>query len=318
MYISTYHDCTRNNVPNTCKNDHQSRKRFYADYGGPSRGHGLCEHELTEVDVSEYNERVATVALDMVDAIRERLEKHQVDHGEYRAAWSWLMGLAESGEVPLFLDVFFEAEVERNTYDGKPGSQGAVQGPFYVEDAPELTRPPFVLPMRADEAGEPMVLTGRLLTLSGTPLAGATVDMWQAGNDGSYSGFVGDVPKHNLRGRMTTDADGRFRVRTIRPAPYRIPYGGPTGEFLTMVGRHPWRPAHFHFTLSAQGHEPLTTQLYFHGDEWLEGQGDVVGAVKDSLIIDVKQVSDEATAAEFGLPVQHLAAEYEFMLRPAR
>jgi catechol 1,2-dioxygenase len=267
--------------------------------------------------VSEYNERVATVAGDILDAIRMQLEKHQINHAEYRAAWSWLIGLAQSGEVPLFLDVFFEAAVERITYDGAPGSQGTVEGPYYLDDAPELTTRPYVLPMRDDEIGEPIVVTGRVLGLNGAPVAGATVDMWQAGHDGTYSGFVGDAPRYNLRGRMTTDAGGTFQVRTIRPAPYQIPHSGPTGGFLAMTGRHAWRPAHFHFTLRADDHEPLITQLYFRGDPWLDGQGDVVNAVKDSLVIDVQQVTDEAAAAEFNLPVQHLAADYEFVLRPA-
>jgi catechol 1,2-dioxygenase len=257
------------------------------------------------------------VAGDILDAIRERMEKHAVNHAEYRAAWAWLIELARSGEVPLFLDVFFEAAVERVTHDGEPGSQGTVQGPYYLDDAPELTVRPYVMPMRADEPGAPMLFTGRVLSLGGTPVAGATVDMWQAGQDGTYSGFVGDAPPRNLRGRMTTEADGTFRVRTIRPAPYQIPHAGPTGAFLAMIGRHAWRPAHFHFTLGADGHEPLTTQLYFRGDPWLDGPGDVVGAVKDSLIVEVEEATDEAAAVEFGLPARYLATDYEFVLRPA-
>ena len=267
--------------------------------------------------MSEYHERVGTVACDILDAIRERLEKHAVTHEEYRAAWAWLIELAGSGEVPLFLDVFFEAAVERITHDGKPGSQGTVQGPYYLEDAASLTERPYVMPMRADEPGDSILFTGRVRGLDGTPLSGVAVDMWQAGHDGTYSGFVGDAPPRNLRGRMITDADGTFRVRTILPAPYQIPHAGPTGAFLAMLGRHSWRPAHFHFMLDGDAYEPLTTQLYFRGDPWLHGQGDVVGAVKDSLIIDIEEATDEAAAAEFGLPVQHLATSYEFVLRPA-
>jgi catechol 1,2-dioxygenase len=267
--------------------------------------------------VSEYSERVATVAGEILDTIRERLEKHQVTHAEYRAAWAWFIELANSGEVPLFLDVFFENVVERITYDGKPGSAGTVEGPYYLGDAPELTERPYVLPMRPDEPGDQFVLTGRVLSLDGTPVAGARVDMWQAASDGTYSGFVAGVPRDNLRGWMTTDADGRFRVRTIQPAPYQVPHDGPTGVFLNSIGRHAWRPAHFHFHLTADGHEELTTQLYFRGDPWLTGQGDVANAVKDALIVDIAQVSDEATGAEFGVPAQHLAVDYEFVLRPA-
>ncbi len=267
--------------------------------------------------MTDFNERVAQVGPDILNAIDEQLVKHQVTHGEYRAAWKWLMGLAAAGEVPLFLDVFFESTVERITYDGKPGSQGTVEGPYRIDDTPELTERPYVLPMRPDEPGDPMVFSGRVRDLDGAPLPGVTVDMWQAGNDGTYSGFVGDAPRTNLRGRMLTDENGKFTVRTIRPAPYQIPNSGPTGEFLDMIGRHSWRPAHFHFVLDAPGHEELTTQLYFRGGEWLDGEGDVVDGVKDSLLIDVEPGADPELAAEFGLAGPYHMAEYTFVLRPA-
>lgn len=266
--------------------------------------------------MAEFNERVAQVGPDILRAIEEQLVKHQVSHSEYRAAWRWLMGLAASGEVPLFLDVFFEATVERLTYDGKPGSQGAVEGPYHLDDAPLLTSRPYVLPMRADEPGEPMVFTARVVGLDGAPLPGALIDMWQAGNDGTYSGFVGDAPRTNLRGRLHADEHGEFAVRTIRPAPYQIPNSGPTGEFLDMIGRHSWRPAHFHFIITAEGHDPLTTQLYFRGGDWLEGEGDVVGAVKDALLIDVVPGTDTALAATFDLG-EYQFADYTFTLRAA-
>lgn len=265
--------------------------------------------------MADYDERVATVATEILSAVQERLEKHQVTHSEYRAAWRWLIGLAESGEVPLFLDVFFESVVERLTHDGKPGSPGTVQGPYHLPDAQLLDGDPLVLPMRDDEPGTPMIFTGTLCALDGTPMRGALVDMWQAGNDGTYSGFVGDAPAGNLRGRIRTGADGTFQVRTIRPAPYQIPHSGPTGEFLSMIGRHAWRPAHFHFIITADGYEPLITQLYFSGDQWLE-DGDVVGAVKDSLVIDVRDGTDESQAARFGISGPHQVAEYDFVLRP--
>ncbi|SFC19602.1 dioxygenase [Streptomyces aidingensis] len=266
--------------------------------------------------MAAYDERVATVVPDILDAVQERLEKHKVTHEEYRAAWRWLTGLAASGEVPLFLDVFFEAVVERLGTEGRPGSAGTVQGPYHVPDAVLLTGQPYILPMREDEPGEPMLFTGRVTDLDGAPLAGVLVDMWQAGNDGTYSGFVGDAPEGNLRARLHTGEDGTFTVRTIRPAPYRIPDSGPTGELLGMLGRHTWRPAHFHFILTADGREPLTTQLYFRGDPWLD-EGDVVGAVKDSLVIDVREGTDREAAARAGLDGPHLAADYAFTLRPA-
>lgn len=261
----------------------------------------------------EQNERVTKVALDIIEAVQDRLAAHDVTHQEYRTAWAWLMGLAESGEVPLFLDVFFESIVERNTFDGVAGSEHALQGPYYLEDHEVLSRP-YCLPMRDDEPGEAMVFTGVVKDLAGNGIGGVTVDTWQSANDGTYSGFVPDVPRGNLRGIMTTAADGSFRFSTIKPVPYRIPHDGPTGEFLEMTGLHPWRPAHFHFTITADGYKPLTTQIYFRNDEIIDGIGDITNGVKDSLIVDIGQGSDPTVASEHGIGPSYLVAEAAFVL----
>ena len=83
-----------------------------------------------------------------------------------------------------------------------------------------------------------------------------------------------------------------------------------------MLGRHTWRPAHLHFTISAPGHEPLITQLYFADGPWLDGDGDVVGAVKDDLVVEVKDSIPAATQQAFGLPAATSYCEYSFVLRP--
>jgi catechol 1,2-dioxygenase len=229
----------------------------------------------------------------------------------------WIRELVDAREVPLFLDNFFERTVEQVTHDGLPGSEGSLQGPYYRSGAPLLTEKPYLIPMRPDEPGTPTVFTGRVVDLQGRPIAGALVDLWHAGNDGTYSGFVGDAPLYNLRAKMYTDDNGAFEIRTIRPAPYQIPTSGPTGRYLEMINRHAWRPAHFHFKLSAPGFADLTTQTYFEGDPWLQGDGDVSGGVKDSLIIELHQSDDEDTAKTYGIATPFTAASYTFSLRPA-
>jgi catechol 1,2-dioxygenase len=267
--------------------------------------------------MTDRNERVSQVAPLILDAIQTELVKYQVSHAEYRQVCAWLGELAVSGELPLFLDVFFESVVERITFEGRPGSEGTVQGPYYLPSAPEITRIPLVLSMREAEPGVPTIFKGCVQDTKGQALPQAEVELWQAGNDGTYSGFVGDAPANNLRGRMYTDSDGAFVVRTVRPAPYEIPKAGPTGAFLSMVGRPAWRPAHFHFKVSARGFDTLTTQLYLKDDPLLGDDGDVVGAVKDSLIIESLPGKDQSLAAAFGIEGEHEIAEYTFRLRPA-
>jgi catechol 1,2-dioxygenase len=266
--------------------------------------------------VAEYNERVAKFWAAMQSAVSEVIYREHVTHDEYGQAIVWIRGLIDAREAPMFIDNFFENVVERSTYAGVPGSEGTVQGPYYKANAPMLTTKPFVMPMRPDEPGEPMVLRGQVLDLDHQPIEGALIDLWHAGNDGTYSSFVGDVPPMNLRARFRTDAQGRYSIRTIRPAPYQIPTGGPVGQFLQMIGRHAWRPAHFHMKISADGYHPLTTQVFFRGGQWLnDGEGDVSSAVKESLILDVVDDHNEETAQAYGLSVPFLSTTYTVQLR---
>jgi catechol 1,2-dioxygenase len=186
-----------------------------------------------------------------------------------------------------------------------------VLGPFHMVDSPprELGGSISLAP-----GGEPTVVTGRVLSVDGTPLAGALVDVWQADDEGFYDVQRPDeVPDRNLRGLFTTDDDGRFWFRTILPAAYPIPDDGPVGELLTATGRHPWRPAHIHFIAGAAGHAPLTTHIFVAGSPYLDS--DAVFGVKDSLIIDFAQVDDPAEGARNGVGVPFRHAHVELRLR---
>ncbi|MGH2721511.1 MAG: catechol 1,2-dioxygenase, partial [Actinomycetota bacterium] len=121
------------------------------------------------------------------------------------------------------------------------------------------------------------------------------------------------VPDYNLRGRIKTDEDGRYEVRTVLPSPYEIPKTGATGKLLHALGRHAFRPGHIHFKVSCGNFRPLTTQLYFEGDPWLGS--DVVGAVKSSLVMPLEKRDDEIGSPPLGGP--YIACAYDFVLSPA-
>lgn len=157
-----------------------------------------------------------------------------------------------------------------------------VLGPFYVEGAP-------LLPMGSDigaktRGGEPTVVTGRVLDDAGQPIAGATLDVWQTAPNGLYDVQDAQQPELNLRGRFMTSADGAFHFRTVKPVSYPVPTDGPVGRMLLALGRHPYRPAHLHFIVSAPGFETLTTHIFVRGDRYLDS--DAVFGVKDALIVD--------------------------------
>lgn len=178
-------------------------------------------------------------------------------------------------------------------------TESTVEGPFHMVDSP-----PRALGDSIDEAGrggEPCLVTGRVEDADGRPVAGASVDVWQADGDGFYDvQRPGEVPERNLRGLFTADEEGRFWFRTIVPRHYAIPADGPVGGLLKAVGRHPNRAAHIHVEVSAPGIRRLTTHLFVAGSPYLDS--DAVFGVKESLIRTFARVDDPVRAAEHGLP----------------
>lgn len=248
-------------------------------------------------------QRVAAVVDALLDGVRCALREHQVSYAEYNAAKAWLMQVGESGEWPLFLDVFIEHVVEEIAAGARRCTKGTILGPFHLPNQTRLNSP-ATLPMRTSERGERLLLTGQVRDLDGNALAGAEVDIWQADADGYYAGFAAGVPEGNLRAVVVTDAEGRFAITTVKPASYQIPTDGPTGALISAAGWHPWRPAHLHLIVRAAGHHEIVSQLYFAGDEWLDS--DIASATKPELILS-------PVAGLDGM----LHAEYDFVLEPA-
>jgi catechol 1,2-dioxygenase len=251
--------------------------------------------------------RVLEVVAPVIEMIREQIRTQRVTYDEWHSAIRYMMELADAGEIPLAMDVFFEATVDAVSNAGRPSSSSAIEGPYYVPGAP-LLQPPCVMPQRPDEPGEPLVFTGQVNAADGTPLAGVLLDVWHADANvpGTYSNCHPGQPDFNLRGRLYTDLDGRFELRTIKPAPYPIPDQGPTGTLLNALGRHSWRPAHIHIKASAKGYYPLTTQVYFADGEFLDS--DSASAVKDELILPLDRTGLGRDS--------HLVLRYELRLEP--
>lgn len=234
---------------------------------------------------TKTNTRLEVIFTDVLDSLLGIIRKHQVTWEEYRAATTRLTEAGAQGyEIPLMLDVFLSQTVDDVNFAAQGGTESNVEGPFYVPDAQLLERP-YVLPMRDGEPGERLVFSGTVRSTDGSPLAGAIVDVWQASAAGEYANFHPTVPAGNLRGRLATDDLGRFEFETIVPPSYGIPDKGATAQLLEAMGRHLIRPGHIHFKVSHPECRSLTTQIYFEGDPYIDS--DVVGAVKDSLIVSL-------------------------------
>jgi hydroxyquinol 1,2-dioxygenase len=192
-------------------------------------------------------------------------------------------------------------------------TDSTVLGPFHMVASPRRELGDTI---DLVATGEPCVVTGRVLTLDGSPLAGALVDVWQADDHGFYDvQQPGTQPQGNGRGLFTCDEDGRFWFRTVTPSPYPIPTDGPVGRLLTATGRHPYRPAHIHFIVAADGHLPVTTHIFVAGSPYLDS--DAVFAVKQRLITDFARVDDPDQAAAFGVEAPFRHAQFDVVLQPA-
>jgi hydroxyquinol 1,2-dioxygenase len=185
---------------------------------------------------------------------------------------------------------------------GKAGkaTESTVLGPFFVEGAPEMPLGANIA--RPGTPGEPCVVSCSVKGAKGEPVAGAVIDVWEAGGDGFY-----DVQKPegtNLRARFRADAQGRFHFRCVKPSSYPVPHDGPVGKMLVATGRHPMRPGHLHFMFQAPGYEKLVTHLFVKGDKYLNS--DAVFGVKQSLIVNFRK--NAAGEAE---------CKYDFVLKRA-
>ena len=165
-------------------------------------------------------------------------------------------------------------------------SESTVLGPFHVADAPEL---PMGANICLDQKGEDMFIHGRILDTEGKPIAGAVLDVWQANDEGFYDvQQKGIQPDFNLRGVFRTGADGRywFRAREAEIS-IRSPMTARSASCCGALGRHPYRPAHLHYILKADGFETLTTHIFDPDDPYINS--DAVFGVKESLLAEFRQ-----------------------------
>ncbi len=192
-------------------------------------------------------------------------------------------------------------------------TENTVLGPFHVSDAPRYANGADI---SLDGKGEPMLVSGRVLDGEGRPIAGATLDVWQANEDGFYDvQQPGVQPTMNLRGIFESDAEGRFWFRSAKPRHYPIPDDGPVGRLLAALGRHPNRAAHLHFIVEAPGYDRIVTHIFTPDCTYLEE--DAVFGVKRSLIADFVRVDDSARASAAGLPSPFWSVEWDMVMAPS-
>lgn len=192
-------------------------------------------------------------------------------------------------------------------------TESTVFGPFYTAGAPEME---YGGNIARQDAGPACVVSGRVMDLDGKPVKGALLDVWQTSSNGFYDSQDPGQPAFNMRGKFRTDENGKYCIHTTVPVSYPIPVDGPVGKMLKLTGRHPNRPAHIHFIVSADGFEPVTTHLFDESDPYIDS--DAVFGVKNSLLCKFVRHESEQEATAYKVSVPFYTVEYDFVLVPAK
>jgi hydroxyquinol 1,2-dioxygenase len=183
-------------------------------------------------------------------------------------------------------------------------TEATVFGPFFLEEAPRYE-------LGADVSngakGAPCWVEGRILGLEGEPIPNATINVWQADDDGLYDVQYEDLGHSQARGILKSDAEGRYYFKTIVAEPYPIPTDGPVGVLLNATKRHPWRPAHLHFMVEAPGYQRLITHVFRDKDGYLDS--DAVFGVRQSLIADWTQQPDGSYRMDYDFILPKIGAK---------
>ncbi len=277
---------------------------------------------VNTVRIADGNERVRALTARIVGDLFKAIDEMDVQPDEFWAATDWLARLGATGQMGLItaglgfdrlLDIRMDEADERAGI--AKGTPRAIEGPLYVAGAP-LSKYETRLDEGAELAGQTFVMEGRVIDAKGQPLAGAIVDVWHANDQGRYSHFDPAQPAYNLRRRIETDAEGRYRFRSKLPPGYAIPPNSPTSELFDALGRHGNRPAHVHFMVAAPGQRLLTTQVNISGDPY--NDDDFAFATRDGLVVEVESGVSAAGYESLGVTGPIGRVRFDFVLQPAR
>jgi len=239
--------------------------------------------------------------------------EHRVSHDEWRLALDFLTRCAaittpSRNEFVLLSDVLGVSSLVDLINHQSGATEGSVLGPFHNTDSLPAANGVNLV---AGNARPALVVKGRVCAADGRPVAGAVLDIWAANADGLYPEQDPTQDPHNLRCKLQVGADGAdgadgsYAFATVRPGRYSVLGDGPVGDLLRAAGRTCVRAAHAHIIATAPGCEPVVTELFFEGGEYL--QDDAVFGVRESLVARVDPCDDPALtlpcriSAPFGL-----------------
>lgn len=254
----------------------------------------IDEHTITQAVIDAMarcdDPRLRTVMTSLVRHLHDFAREVELTEDEWWQAIRFLtatgrMTHGERQEFILLSDTLGLSMLVTALNNARPAgcTESTVFGPFFVEGAPEYGSGDD---LANGAPGTPCFVRGRVRGLDGEPVPGAVIDVWQSDAEGLYDvqrRDAGEGDAHRARGRLRAGDDGGFNFRTILASAYPIPHDGPVGTMLESLGRHPWRPAHLHFMVTAPDYERLITHVFRDDDPYLDS--DAVFGVRSSLVV---------------------------------
>jgi hydroxyquinol 1,2-dioxygenase len=283
----------------------------------------LDETTITQAVIARHaninnNKRLQTVITSLVQHLHGFAREVQLTEAEWAAGIEFLTAVGHTcsptrQEFILLSDTLGLSTLVTAQNHRKPigCTEATVFGPFHVEGAPERS-------LGADVAngaeGEPCFVRGAIRGLAREPIAGAVIEVWQADAKGLYDIQYEGLDEHRARATLRSGPDGGYHFRSIVATPYPIPHDGPVGQLLEALNRHPWRPAHLHFRISAPGYETLVTHVFRNGDPYLDS--DAVFGVRSSLVADWVRHPAGPTPDGQVLDIPFHTLDFDFVLNP--
>ncbi len=269
------------------------------------------------LDNDQGDKRVKEIVNQLLYRLMQTIDELDISMDEFWAGVNYIGEVAKANELGLlmpgtalehFLDLRLDEAERLAGLDG--GTTRTIEGPLYIAGAP-LSKHEARLDDGTDD-GEILFMEGQVFDTKGRPVPGAVVDVWHANSFGFYSFFGPPQSPYNLRRRIETDGDGRYRFRSIMPSGYGCPPGSNTERLLGLMGRHAQRPAHIHFFVTAKGYRQLTTQINIDGDKYLHD--DFAFGTRDDLIPPVERVTNAAEIHKASLNRPFARIQFDFTM----
>lgn len=252
----------------------------------------VTKDNITETFLGYFSDdtdpRVREIMQSLATHLHQFAIETQLTHAEWNKGLDILRGAAdittpERDEFVLMSDVLGLSSLVDMINSSEQGTNSSVLGPFHISNPPAME---MGADLKQDTNGELILVTGSVKAPDGTPIAGATLDIWQTAPNGLYSSQDPEQNTYSFHALFTTGADGQYSFTTVRPVSYTVPTDGPVGEILNATGRHPWRPSHLHYIIKADGFRTLVTEVFPDDDPYLDQ--DTVFGVRDDLVMSYK------------------------------